>query len=247
MTFPHSIQLARNPEEAAPRAASLLAGEIAADPRIVVGLATGGSMRAVYDDLIEQGRTGVLDLGALRAFNLDEYLGLAGSDPNAYAFEMRSVFFGPAGIDLARTDIPRGDAPDPVAEAERYEASIRAAGGIDRQLLGLGTNGHIGFNEPGSSFASRTRVVDLAPDTRTANARYFPPGREVPTQAITMGIATILEARRIVLLATGPAKAAAVAAMIAGPRHPDCPASALQAHPHVDVILDVASAAALPA
>jgi glucosamine-6-phosphate deaminase len=157
---------------------------------------------------------------------------------------MREQLFAHVDIEPRRTHIPDGTARDIAAEAARYEARIQAAGGIDLQLLGIGANGHIGFNEPGSDFSSRTREVELDEATRLDNAGHFP-DRAVPERAITMGIATILEARRIVLLATGKEKAAAIAAAIEGPLTTDCPASALRLHREVHVICDEAAAARL--
>ncbi|MCZ0962544.1 glucosamine-6-phosphate deaminase [Paracoccus benzoatiresistens] len=212
------------------------------NPRAVLGLATGGTMEPVYAALRRDLAGGPV---AFTAFNLDEYVGLPADHPQSYASYMRAHFYDALGVPAAQTHLPRGDAPDPQAEADRYEAAIKAAGGIDLQLLGLGANGHIGFNEPISSLGSRTRVKTLARKTVNDNARFFRPGEEVPHQAITMGIATILEAREILLLTTGKTKSRAVAQMIEGPVSAICPASALQMHPRVTVLLDTASAADL--
>lgn len=243
MTFPHTLRIAETAAEAGEMAAAMLAEAIAARPSIVLGLATGGTMRGVYASLLARQTRGEVDLTQICAFNLDDYLGLGIEDEQSYATEMRRVLFAPAGIDPRRCHIPNGRAADPAKEGDRYEAAIRDAGGIDLQLLGLGVNGHIGFNEPGSLPQSRTRVVDLAPQTIVHNRKHFPPGADVPTRAISMGIATILEARRILVLATGAVKADAVSAMLERPPSTDCPASFLSRHGQVSVVLDRAAAA----
>ena len=220
------------------RAVDLLADHMAIQPEMVLGLATGGTMVPVYDDLLRRYRDGLLSFAAVTSFNLDEYIGLAPDHPCSYHSFMAAALFARTDMKITQAHLPRGDAPDPAAEAIRYEEKIRAAGGIDLQLLGIGTNGHIGFNEPTSSLASRTRIKTLTASTREANRRFFDHEDDVPRFAITMGIATILDARSCVLLATGPAKAAAVAAMIEGPLSAACPASALQLHPRATIILD---------
>ncbi|MBO1077034.1 glucosamine-6-phosphate deaminase [Roseomonas marmotae] len=231
--------------------ARLAAGRIAARlreaPDMVLGLATGGTMLPVYDALVALHRAGQAPLQQASSFNLDEYVGLPPDHPSSYAWFMREALFRHVGMDTARAHLPDGMAPDPQAEADRYEAGIAAAGGIALQLLGLGRNGHIGFNEPGSSFASRSRVVRLAAHTRADNQRFFPAGEAVPERAITMGIATILEAREILLVVTGAAKAPTLGRALLQPPAEDCPASALQTHGAVTVLCDEAAAVALPA
>ncbi len=227
---------------AAQRAADLVAEAVHARPLAVLGLATGGTMEPVYAALVAACRAGTLDLSQVTTFNLDEYVGLASEHPQSYRATMQRLLFGPAGMDTARTHLPRGDVPDPAAEALRYDAAIRDAGGIDLQLLGIGANGHVGFNEPTSSLASRTRIKTLAAATLAANARFFGPGEAAPAHAITMGIQNLLEARHCVLVAIGAAKAAAVARAIEGPLGADCPATALQMHPHATIVLDPAAA-----
>lgn len=231
--------------DAADRVAGIIAGRIARRPGMVLGLATGGTMEAVYDRLIARHRAGAFSLAQATSFNLDEYVGLAPDHPCSYWRYMREHLFDHVDIDPARAHLPRGDAPDAAAEAARYEAQIVAAGDIGLQLLGLGHNGHIGFNEPTSSLASPTRLKTLARATRQANSRYFARFEDTPRMAITMGIGTILRAEEVVLLATGPAKAEAVAAMVEGPVAALCPASALQLHPRATVVLDAAAAEAL--
>lgn len=212
---------------------------------LVLGLATGGTMRPVYDALVEAYRAGRVSFKTATTFNLDEYLAMSPDHPASYHAFMRAALFDRVDIDPSKTHLPLGDCIDPTMEADRYENLIRAVGGIDLQLLGLGFNGHIGFNEPGSSLWSRTRLVTLATTTREANARYFKTPEETPRQAITMGIATIMDARHGLLLATGAQKASIVKRMIEGPVHPDCPASVLQGHPATTVVLDRAAAADL--
>jgi glucosamine-6-phosphate deaminase len=222
---------------AADRVAGLIASYLAQDQDPVLGLATGETMRPVYARIVALHQAGRADFSQATSFNLDEYVGVAPDHPASFAAFMRQALFDHVNIDPARAHLPRGDAPDPVAEAARYEAAIDAAGGIGLQVLGIGQNGHIAFNEPTSSLGSRTRVKTLTEATRLANAPAFAP-QPVPRHAITMGIATILDARSCVLLATGASKAQAVARMIEGPLGADCPATALQLHPAATVVLD---------
>lgn len=220
------------------RAAGQVIAAVAARPGLVLGLATGGTMLPVYDRLAAAHAAGEVSFAGVTTFNLDEYVGLAPDHPCSYHVYMRQAFFARVDIDPARTHLPRGDSGDPRAEGARYEARIAACGGIDLQLLGIGQNGHIGFNEPTSSLGSRTRIKTLTAGTRAANAPYFDRPEDIPVHAITMGIATILDARACLLLATGPSKAEAVAAMVEGPLSAACPASALQLHPAATVVLD---------
>lgn len=231
--------------QASDRTAQMIVTQLRCKPASVLGFATGGTMEPVYAALIRELREGGCATDRMVSFNLDEYVGLRGDHPQSYRYFMAEHLFTPLGITSEQTHLPDGAAPDPDAEALRYDAAIAQAGGIDLQLLGLGPNGHIGFNEPSSSLGSRTRVKTLTRRTRTDNARFFGPGEEVPSYAITMGIATIMEARAVVLLATGAAKAQVLAAMAEGPVSARCPASALQYHPRVTVICDEAAASDL--
>lgn len=231
-------------EAAAARVAQMVADALRIRPDAVLGLATGETMRPVYARLVDMHRAGRADLSRVTTFNLDEYVGVPPDHPASFHGFMRETLFAPLGLPPSRTHLPRGDAADPEAEARRYDAAIAEAGGIDLQLLGIGRNGHIAFNEPTSSLGSRTRIKTLTEATRTANAPAFAPD-PVPRHAITMGVATILEARACVILATGSAKSAAVARMVEGPLGADCPATALQLHPAVTVVLDDAAAADL--
>lgn len=225
--------------------AGLMIQQLHHTPASVLGLATGGTMEAVYARLIASHRAGVISFAQASSFNLDEYVGLPPDHPCSYWHYMRAHLFGQVDFPPDATSLPRGDAPDATAEAARYEAAIAAAGDIDFQLLGLGANGHIGFNEPTSSLSSLTRIKTLTRSTREANARFFDRFEDVPRLAITMGIGTILRSKEVVLLAYGSGKAAAAAAMIEGPLTAACPASALQLHRKVTVVLDEAAASNL--
>jgi glucosamine-6-phosphate deaminase len=233
-----------NAEEAAARVAEIVAARLRAQPATVLGLATGETMRPVYARLVALHREGRADFAKATTFNLDEYVGVAPEHPASFHAFMRETLFDHVNLPPERGHLPRGDAADPEAESREYEARIRAAGGIDLQVLGIGRNGHVAFNEPTSSLGSRTRIKTLTEATRIANAPAFAP-KPVPRHAITMGIATILEARACVLLATGASKAEAVARMVEGPLGADCPATALQMHPAATVVLDGAAAGAL--
>lgn len=228
-------------------AAQLFAQEVKRKPDLVLGLATGGTPVGMYEELIRMHRTEGLSFSQATSFNLDEYVGLEAQHPQSYRTYMQEHLFGQIDMAAERTNIPRGDAQDLEQECSRYEQAIAEAGGIDIQVLGIGTNGHIGFNEPGSSASSKTRVVQLTPSTIEANARFFESVEEVPTQAVSMGIATILGAKKIVLLASGEAKAQAVRDMLEGEMTPDVPASLLQMHDDVTVIVDAPAASLLSA
>jgi glucosamine-6-phosphate deaminase len=202
-------------------------------------------MEAVYARLIAACRAGTVSFAKARSFNLDEYVGVAPDHPCSYWRYMREQLFDHVDMAPGAALLPRGDAADPAAEAAGYEAAIAQAGGIGLQLLGLGANGHIGFNEPTSSLSSLTRIKTLTHSTRAANARFFDRPEDVPRMAITMGIGTILNADEVLLLAYGEGKADAAAAMIEGPLSASCPASALQMHRRAVVVLDEAAASRL--
>ncbi len=232
-------------ESAIEHTAQLIAARLRRQPDAVLGLATGGTMEAVYARLIAAHRAGEVSFARARSFNLDEYVGLPPDHPMSYWAYMRHHLFDHVDMAPGAAALPRGDARDPEAEAAGYEQAIAAAGDIGLQLLGLGANGHIGFNEPTSSLASLTRIKTLTRGTREANARYFDDPAQVPRLAITMGIGTILRADEVLLLAYGAGKADAAAAMIEGPLSAACPASALQMHRKATVVLDQAAAAKL--
>ncbi len=232
-------------EQASHAVADLIAAQIRRKADSVLGLATGGTPVQTYRRLIKMNRGGEVDFSGVTSFNLDEYIGLRGDHPQSFRAFMNEQLFDHINIDLARTFVPDGCAADVAAHCAKYESMIESAGGIDLQLLGLGHNGHIAFNEPGSPRDSRTRQVDLTPETIEKNARFFDSIDEVPCHAITMGIATILDARQIVLLATGAGKADAVAKMLEGPVDESHPASLLRNHDHVTVVLDQDAAGGL--
>lgn len=229
-------------DEASRSVAQIIAEAVRSNPRIVLGLATGGTPLGVYRELARMHHSEGLDFAEVRSFNLDEYRGLAPDHPQSYRRFMQQNLFEQINIDPANTHVPDGLAADLSAHAEEYERRIEAAGGIDLQLLGIGSNGHIAFNEPGSLADSRTREIELTAETVAANARFFDSKDQVPRYAITMGIGTILQARRIVLMAIGQAKASAVQAAIEGDADPANPASLLQRHDDVTYVLDVAAA-----
>jgi glucosamine-6-phosphate deaminase len=211
-------------------------------PDAVLGLATGGTPVGAYQRLIELHRRQGLSFRQISTFNLDEYLGLDEDHPQSYRRFMNEQLFDAIDIDKRRTRVPPGRPDDIRIACQKYEDEIVAAGGIDLQLLGIGRDGHIAFNEPGSSLASRTRCSTLAATTILDNARFFGSEDLVPRAALTMGIGTILEAKQIVLMATGAGKAEAIAGSIEGPISSRVPGSALQLHPDVVVYLDAAAA-----
>ena len=232
-------------ERATVNAVDHLVAILEAKPGAVLGLATGGTMLPLYERLVELYKLGQVSFRDATTFNLDEYVGIGPDHTCSYHTYMRDALFDHVDIDQSRTHLPRGDCDDPSVEAIAYEALIERSGGIDLQLVGIGQNGHIGFNEPTSSLSSPTRIKTLTEDTRRANARYFERSEDIPKYAITMGVGSILASRNCVLLATGAAKARAVAAMIEGPISAVCPASALQLHPKATIILDTEAAADL--
>ncbi len=240
------VILKRDSEEVSRQAAQLVASAVKKKPALTLGLATGETMIGVYQHLVQLHQTGSLDFSRVVTFNLDEYLGLSPVHPQSFQHFMHKHFFAHINVSPRNIHIPdgtiRGDYDQYCAA---YEESIRKAGGIDLQLLGIGRNGHIGFNEPTSSIGSRTRLKVLSQETLDDNSKFFVSGEESPRCAITMGIGTILGARRILLLASGPAKAAAVAKSIEGPITSAVSASALQLHPDVTFILDDAAASEL--
>jgi glucosamine-6-phosphate deaminase len=225
--------------------AQVMARELRRNPRLTMGLATGRTMESVYARLVQLHHEEALDFSACHTFNLDEYVGLAGSDPNSYRHYMNRHLFQQVNIALANTHLPNGLATDFKTECARYEAQITRCGGIDIQLLGIGNNGHLGFNEPLSPFKSRTCVKVLSPATVAQNAPLFANPAQMPRRAITMGVGTIMDARRCLLLATGVDKAKIVAQAIEGPITSMISATALQWHPDCTIVLDEAAAGQL--
>ena len=234
-----------NAGAAADLVAQIIARELRAHPHLVLGLATGRTMEGVYARLVRKHREEALDFSLCSTFNLDEYVGLPASDPHSYRHYMNHHLFLQVNLDLRNTHLPDGMAPDLEAECAKYEQSIRRFNGIDLQLLGLGRAGHIGFNEPLSALHSRTRVKALSPLTLDQNATLFTDPKAMPRRAITMGVGTILECRRCLLLATGAEKAEIIAKSVEGPITAMISATALQLHGRCTVVVDEAAAGKL--
>ncbi|HOC13860.1 MAG TPA: glucosamine-6-phosphate deaminase [Propionicimonas sp.] len=211
-------------------------------PKVVLGVATGSSPVQTFAELAKLARSGELDLSEASAFALDEYVGIAAGHPESYHEIIRKTVTEPMGLDPARVHVPNGFAEDLAAACREYEDAIRAVGGVDIQFLGVGTNGHIGFNEPTSSLSSRTRIKTLARLTREDNARFFNSIDEVPKHCLTQGLGTIMDARNVILVATGPGKAHAIAQVIEGPITSMWPGSVLQLHQHATIVVDEAAA-----
>ena len=223
------------------QAGNLLAAQVLQKPDSVLGLATGGTPVGAYARLTALHRQGDLDFSRVTTVNLDEYLGLAPAHPQSYSFFMHQHLFDLVNLRPDCCHLPQGHCADPAAECRRYEQLIDHLGGIDLQLLGIGGNGHIGFNEPDAQFSAATHPVTLTEQTRQANRRFFASLDEVPRQALTMGVGTIFRARHILLLANGEAKAQALYDALWGPITPRVPASILQLHPAVTVVADAAA------
>ncbi len=235
------VILVETESQGAALAARILGRQVAARPDSVLGLATGSTPIPVYAELVRMHREEGLSFRRVTTFNLDEYVGLSPEHPCSYRHYMCQHLFSQVDLLPERTHVPDGQACDIPAFCADYEERIRRCGGIDLQLLGLGQDGHIGFNEPTSSLASRTRLKTLTAHTASANRACFPADQEVPRHVLTMGVGTIMEARRCLLLAFGPRKAPAVARMVEGPVTAMVPASALQYHPCATVIVDEAA------
>lgn len=221
-----------------------ISAQVVANPRLVLGVATGATPLPVYGALRDSADAGV-SFSRVRAFALDEYVGLPAAHPESYHSVIDREVTGPLGLKPSLVHVPDGRVEGIDTAGERYEAQLVAAGGVDIQLLGIGTTGHLGFNEPGSSFASLTRVKTLTQQTREDNARFFGSVDEVPLHCVTQGLGTILRARHLILLAFGQAKAQAIAAAVEGPLTASVPGSAIQLHPHVTVVVDEAAASQL--
>ena len=226
-------------EELSRKAADLIAAQILMKPDCVLGLATGSTPIGTYQNLIEKYQQGVLDFSQVTTFNLDEYLGLTPDHPQSYRYFMNTNLFNHVNVRPECTHVPDGCADDPVAFGRAYDQAILDHGRIDLQLLGIGNNGHIAFNEPADRFIPETHVVELQQSTIEANKRFFNSIEEVPTQAITLGIGTIMQAKKVLLIADGPAKKEAIEKSFFGPVCPEVPASVLQLHPDLTVICNV--------
>ena len=223
------------------KAANIVSAHVILNPACVLGLATGSTPIGMYKQLIDWYNKGDLDFSQVKSVNLDEYVGLAPTHDQSYRYFMQHNLFDHVNIDPANTNVPNGLASDPEAECERYNQVIRSMGGIDIQVLGMGHNGHIGFNEPEEAFELETHVVDLTENTIAANARFFASKDEVPRKAITMGIKSIMQARHILVVVSGEDKADIVRTAFAGPVTPKVPASILQMHPNVSLVGDEAA------
>lgn len=232
---------ARDYDHMSRQAANIISAQVILKPNSVLGLATGSSPIGTYKQLIEWYKKGDIDFSQVHTVNLDEYVGLDYSSDQSYVYFMRHNFFDHINIDLANTNIPKGTNPDARAECTCYDNIIRSLGGIDLQLLGLGPNGHIGFNEPADAFVKGTNKVALTASTIDANARFFASRDDVPTHAYTMGIGSIMKAKRVLLVVNGEKKAQAVKDCFFGPIKPQAPGSILQLHPDFTLVADEAA------
>ena len=230
---------AKDYQDMSRKAANIISAQVIMKPNCVLGLATGGTPVGTYEKLVERYNEGDLDFSEVTSVNLDEYRGLSKEHPQSYWYFMNENLFSKVNIDPAKTNLPDGTNLDTAAECARYNGIIHKLGGIDLQLLGIGPNGHIGFNEPGQAFELETHCVDLAPTTIEANKRFFDGNEDlVPKQAYTMGIKTIMQARKVLVVANGKAKAQAVKDAVTGPVTPACPGSILQLHPDCILVAD---------
>lgn len=228
------------------KAANIISAQMILKPDSVLGLATGSSPIGTYDQLVDWYDKGDLDFSQVRSVNLDEYRGLDHENDQSYYYFMHKHLFDRVNINIENTNVPDGTEPDAEKECKRYEELIRSYGGVDLQLLGLGHNGHIGFNEPAASFAPETHCVDLTESTIEANKRFFASADDVPRQAYTMGIGTIMRARKILVVVSGEDKAEIVAKAFFGEVTPEVPASILQFHPDVTIVADAAALSKIP-
>jgi glucosamine-6-phosphate deaminase len=226
-------------------AANIIIGQIQTIPRAVLGLATGGTPVGIYKEIVRDYRRGMFSFRNVTTFNLDEYVNLPADHPESYHSYMNAHLFSHIDLPASQRHIPNGNASDLAAECSRYDEAIELSGQIDLQLLGLGHNGHIGFNEPAHALIKGTHIVDLAETTLEANARFFASVDEVPKQALTMGVGTILKAKKILLVVKGADKADIIRQALQGPITTDVPASLLQTHPNLIVLLDDAAAGKL--
>ena len=233
--------ICKNYDEMSAAAAEIVADVMKAKPACVLGLATGSTPVGMYKKLIEKNAAGEIDFSAVTTVNLDEYYPISPENDQSYRYFMNENLFDHVNIDKARTFVPDGRASDPAAACEAYEEIVASVGAADIQVLGIGQNGHIGFNEPDSALEVRTHVTGLTESTIKANARFFASEADVPTKALTMGIGTILGARKIIILANGAAKHEAVAKMLEGKLDTYCPASMLNLHADVVVVCDQAA------
>ncbi|MBQ8326605.1 MAG: glucosamine-6-phosphate deaminase [Lachnospiraceae bacterium] len=223
-------------DELSTKAAAIICGQVAMKPDCVLGLATGSSPLGTYAKIAEKYEKGEVDFSKVSSINLDEYVGLDGNNDQSYRYFMNTNLFSKINIDLAKTNVPNGCAADLAKECEAYDNLIKQSGGIDLQLLGIGLDGHIGFNEPDAYFEKATHVVELDPSTIEANARFFASEADVPRKAVTMGMGGIMSAKKVLLIANGKNKKEIVEKSFFGPITPEVPASILQLHPDLTVI-----------
>ena len=235
------IYKAKDYKDMSRKAANIISAQVIMKPNCVLGLATGSTPIGTYDQLVEWYNKGDLDFSEVTTVNLDEYKGLPRTNDQSYYYFMHQHLFDRVNIDPERTNVPNGMEPDAEKECGRYEELIRSLGGVDLQLLGLGHNGHIGFNEPGEAFEKETHCVDLTESTIEANKRFFASADDVPKQAYTMGIKTIMQAKKILIVVNGENKADIVERAFFGPVTPEVPASILQLHNDVTVVADEAA------
>lgn len=235
------IYRAHDYQDMSRKAANILSAQIIIKPDCVLGLATGSTPLGIYAQLVEWYKKDDLDFSRVKTVNLDEYVGLPEDNPQSYHYFMNENLFSKVNIDMRNVHVPEGTNQDILGECECYEKVIDVLGGIDMQLLGLGPNGHIGFNEPASCFTRRTHIVDLAESTIEANKRFFEDASMVPRQAITMGIGTIMKARKILMVVDGEKKAEVLAKALTGEVTPEVPASILQLHPDFTLVADDAA------
>ena len=228
------------------QAANIISAQVILKPDCVLGLATGSTPIGTYDQLVEWCEKKDLSFSKIHSVNLDEYRGLGGDHDQSYRWFMNHYLFSRVDIDVSKTNVPNGLAEDPDAECARYDALIDSLGGIDLQLLGLGRNGHIGFNEPADKFTLGTHVVNLTENTIDANKRFFTSEADVPRQALTMGVKHIMQAKRVLVVVSGIEKADAVVKTLSGKIDPQVPASILQIHPDVIIVADRAALSKLP-
>ena len=239
------IHVFENAAQVGQAAATLIAAQVISKPDSVLGLATGSTPIPTYQELIRLNKAGVVDFSAVRSYNLDEYCNIPADHEQSYHTFMKQNLFDHINIDQANTHVPNGNAENPEAESAAYDAAIAAAGGIDVQVLGIGRNGHIGFNEPGETFLYGCHLVNLTQSTIEANRRFFESEADVPRQAISLGIGSIMNAKKVLLLATGADKAQAIYDSVKGDVNPQVQASILRTHPDVIFLLDKAAASML--
>lgn len=232
------IYIEENYEAMSKKAALLVASQVIINPKSILGLATGGTPLGMYSCLVEMFHDGELDFSEIKTFNLDEYYGLSKEDDQSYYGYMNENFFKHINILKENTDIPNGKAEDALKECEAYDEKIKLSGGIDLQILGIGSNGHIGFNEPADKLNVKTHLVNLSQKTISDNSRFFANKEDVPKQAISVGLETIMKSKKIIMLASGKSKAEAIKAMVSGYVDTHIPASILQTHSDVVLVVD---------